>query len=61
MNFVLVWMLMTVGFRGAVTYSPATDLESCNRMQQAVIAATYEGYYAYAKCIQIRVDPRMVR
>lgn len=61
MNFVLVWMLMTISVKGVVNYSPATDLESCNRMQQSVIAATNEGYYAYAKCIQIRVDPRAIK
>lgn len=61
LNVVLVWMLMTISAKGSVNYSLATDLESCNRMQQAVIAAANEGYYAYAKCIQIRVDPRALK
>lgn len=61
MNFVLVWMLMTIGVKGNVNYSPATDLDSCNSMQKATVEAKDSGYYVYAKCIQIRVDPRVLK
>lgn len=61
MNFVLVWMLMSITYKGGVAYSPATDLESCQRMQTAAVEANDKGYYVYSKCIQIRVDPRAIK
>jgi hypothetical protein len=61
MNFVLVWMLMSITLKGGVAYSPATDLESCQRAQAVAVEADNKGFYVYSKCIQIRVDPRMVK
>jgi hypothetical protein len=59
MNFVLVWMLMSITHNGVVAYSPVTDLESCQRMQ--AVEADNKEFFVYSKCIQIRVDPRMVK